>query len=231
MHRTRIEYGHWAWNPVIGCEHGCPYCWARRQAERGIGVYGTWAKGDRFTPRLLAERLPEPKAAKASSRILVSFMGDLFGAWVPREWIEAVLQVIRETPRHRYLLLTKNPARYAEFDLPDNCWAGTTVTGDGDQERILQLWGAAHHAHRWLSWEPALGPLELEPALLAMEWVVIGGLTGRRTSSPEAVWTENVVGFCEDEGIPVFTKANIGSGWPGEPLRQYPEGLVVDSHA
>jgi protein gp37 len=34
MNHTKIEYVDHTWNPVTGCLHDCPYCYARRIAER-----------------------------------------------------------------------------------------------------------------------------------------------------------------------------------------------------
>jgi protein gp37 len=38
-------------------------------------------------------------------------MADLFGEWVPDEWIKEVFRACEEAPQHRYLFLTKNPER------------------------------------------------------------------------------------------------------------------------
>jgi len=37
MNRTKIDWCDYTWNPVVGCLHGCPYCYARRMAERFKG--------------------------------------------------------------------------------------------------------------------------------------------------------------------------------------------------
>lgn len=34
MNKSKIEWCDYTWNPVTGCLHGCPYCYARRIAER-----------------------------------------------------------------------------------------------------------------------------------------------------------------------------------------------------
>lgn len=56
-------------------------------------------------------------------------MGDLFGEWVPDEWIEEVTRTIERSPTSTFLLLTKNPKRFREFvDIfPDNVILGTTI--------------------------------------------------------------------------------------------------------
>lgn len=37
MNRTLIDWADYAWNPVTGCLHTCPYCYARRQSARFAG--------------------------------------------------------------------------------------------------------------------------------------------------------------------------------------------------
>jgi protein gp37 len=57
-------------------------------------------------------------------------MADLFGEWVPDEWIEEVFKACAAAPRHRYMFLTKNPKRYHELmkngclPLESNYWYG-----------------------------------------------------------------------------------------------------------
>jgi len=56
-------------------------------------------------------------------------MADLFGDWVPKDWILDVLATIEKNPTSSFLLLTKNPKRYKEFlDIyPDNIVLGATI--------------------------------------------------------------------------------------------------------
>lgn len=37
MKRSRIEWCDYTWNPITGCRHGCPYCYARRMVARFAG--------------------------------------------------------------------------------------------------------------------------------------------------------------------------------------------------
>lgn len=34
LHKSRIDWCDYSWNPVTGCRHGCSYCYARRIADR-----------------------------------------------------------------------------------------------------------------------------------------------------------------------------------------------------
>jgi len=37
MNISQIEWCNFTWNPVTGCWHGCPYCYAAKQAKRFSG--------------------------------------------------------------------------------------------------------------------------------------------------------------------------------------------------
>lgn len=37
MNRSKIEWCDHTWNPITGCRHGCPYCYARRMTTRFAG--------------------------------------------------------------------------------------------------------------------------------------------------------------------------------------------------
>jgi len=56
-------------------------------------------------------------------------MGDLFGDWVPKDWILKVLKAVRNSPSSYFLFLTKNPKRYFEFIevFPKNLVLGATI--------------------------------------------------------------------------------------------------------
>src|SRR5262249_14162238 len=126
-----IEWALWSWNPVTGCLHNCPYCYARDIATTGP-TRGAFPNG--FTPTFIPARLTAPRNTpfpeekiKAEQRperrlglrnVFVCSMGDLFGRWVPSEWIEAVLKECREAPQWNFLFLTKFPIRMAEFKFP-----------------------------------------------------------------------------------------------------------------
>jgi len=157
MNRTRIEYGDLMWSVTEGCDHGCPYCWSRVRAVR-------FNKGD-FSPKLHPERLGEPLRRKKPARILVSLQSELFGEWVPSSFIQQVVDVMRQCPQHTFLLLTKNPSRYQEFNLPTNAWAGTSIENQAAAEKRIPELLKAKAKVRWLSVEPILGPVDLSAYL------------------------------------------------------------------
>ena len=117
------------WNPVIGCLHNCVYCWARRLAETRLTHLEKYKDG--FKPRL-AEYELEKKFRK--QYVFACDMGDLFGDWVPREWILKVIDAVRSNPSSYFLFLTKNPKRFFEFSdaYPKNLVLGATIETNRD---------------------------------------------------------------------------------------------------
>jgi protein gp37 len=103
--------GKWkTWNPVIGCLHGCSYCWAKRFALERLSSTEKYKDG--FAPKLAENELNK---RFRNQFVFVSDMGDLFGEWVPKEWILRVIAATRNSPSSDFLFLTKNPSRYKEF--------------------------------------------------------------------------------------------------------------------
>ena len=110
------------WNPLGGaCQYNCKYCWAK-----ALIAQNKWAKyvGE---ARLCSGELE--REFKDGDFVFVQDMTDLFGPWVDKVDILAVFDVIRNTPKADFLLLTKNPKRYLEFVdvLPSNVVLGCTV--------------------------------------------------------------------------------------------------------
>ena len=117
------------WNPVVGCLHYCTYCWARRLAETRLKNMEKYRDG--FKPKLIEKELCKKFHKKY---VFAVDMGDLFGDWVPSEWILKVIKAIKNSPSSYFLFLTKNPKRYVEFlDLyPQNVVLGATIESNRD---------------------------------------------------------------------------------------------------
>jgi len=117
------------WNPVVGCLHYCSYCWARRLVETKLKNVERYRDG--FKPKLVEKELSRKFHKKY---VFAVDMGDLFGDWVPSEWILKVIEAIKNSPSSYFLFLTKNPKRYMEFlDLyPENIVLGATIETNRD---------------------------------------------------------------------------------------------------
>ena len=229
-----ISWASWSWNPVTGCLHGCNYCYARETAtsKRSRDAYPVG-----FTPLFHHERLDAPKntpvpagASESDRRVFVCSMADLYGRWVPDEWISRVHQACIANPQGDYLMLTKFPARYLNLDLPPTAWLGTSVDKQ-DRVRIAetafrQIDGVAV---KWLSLEPLLAPLEFSD-LSMFDWIVIGSQTQTvqptgvvPASAPPFEWVARLWAQAREAGCRVHMKPNLGRSSPGMALPdEYP---------
>jgi len=118
------------WNPLGGrCPFNCIYCWS--MGEKGL-VKRYKMKKYQGSPRLIEK---EFKIFKEDEFVFVQDMSDLFAEIVPKEYIERILEHIKKFPKTTFLLLTKNPERYWEFEdrIPNNCICGVTVETNRDK--------------------------------------------------------------------------------------------------
>lgn len=121
-----------------------------------------------FKPTLYRYKLDEPKKWKKGRNIFVCSMADLFGKWVPDEWIQEVFAACEKAPQHNYLFLTKNPHRYVELAEKGilrrygNMWYGWTEVSDRKRPHILCF---PYHVNTFVSAEPILD--KVHPSLSA----------------------------------------------------------------
>ena len=133
-------------------------------------------------------------------------VGDLFGAWVPDEWINQILDVVRECPHHTFQFLTKNPNCYLQFEFPENSWVGTSINSDKDAQRakIIQEVKAPV---RFLSIEPLLGEVSFDFA--GLQWIILGTQTGKNPQKPKQQWIDHIIDQTRQLKIPLLMKDNI----------------------
>lgn len=184
--KNGISWTEWTWNPVVGCKHGCPYCYAKRMNDRFKWI----EKWDR--PQIFVERLDEPYKLKKPSKIFVGSMCDLFGDWIGDDWMEPIMSVVNNNPQHTFQFLTKNPKRYLEFDFPKNCWLGTTITNGKAGWRIIDL--VRKNNYKFISFEPLLGRFgkEMNNWLKGIDLVIVGAMTGRGAIKPKKEWIDSI---------------------------------------
>lgn len=175
---TGIEWTDATWNPVTGCtkvSQGCKHCYAERDWARLVHLPAY--QGRAFTDvECHPKRLDQPLIWRRPRRIFVNSMSDLFHPAVPFEFIEQVHEVIRESERHTFQILTKRPGRMLEFwkwrkevylanaytsTPPRNAWYGVSVEDQATADERIQLLLQTPAAVRWISAEPLLGPVRV----------------------------------------------------------------------
>lgn len=191
-----------------------------------------------FYPTLHRYRLND-YIGKKGRNIFVCSMADLFGKWVPDDWIEEVFKACEKAPQHNYLFLTKNPKRYVELaesgKLPDgeNMWYGASVTNIKQLEETVDYFGNLDcTVKNFLSIEPILeditGNIFWDSCWKGnyVDWVIIGAETGRRKEKviPNRNWIKHIIDDCK-EWIPIFMKSSLADIWGESLIQEFPKNL------
>ena len=212
-----IEWAMWSWNPITGCEHNCPYCYAREiatSAKMSKSYPNGFAPTLRPRALLTPRKMRVPREAETDTRhrnVFTGSMADIFGRWVPSEWIEALLAEIRAAAEWNFLCLTKFPKRMAEFDIPPNAWMGTTVDLQARVPAAEAAFANVGAKVKWLSCEPLIEPLRFNH-LDRFDWIVIGGASRTSTTpewKPSLPWIIDLVQQARDAGVKVYFKTNL----------------------
>ena len=223
MAETTIEWTDATWNPVAGCTvltAGCTNCYAMRMAARleamGTAKYrGLTRKSGRravWTGKIRLDHgaLDTPKTWKRPRKVFVNSMSDLFHDDVPIEFIASVWNVMKDTPRHTYQILTKRPERMARvlvqplFAILPNVWLGTSVEDD----RVLDRLDAIRRvpaAIRFVSLEPLIGSVA-KGDLAGIHWAIVGGESGPRAREMKPEWVDEAEAMCRRSGTAFFFK-------------------------
>jgi len=247
------KYWDRAWSLVDGCtpcSPGCDHCWSMAMGKR----FKKWP--DRVTIR--PGRLDTP--LKTRKPTVFCLWNDLFHEDVQYEFIVDTFRHIGGTGHHTYLILTKRPQRMYDFITDKNVkmvfkrerrapigiawhhvWLGVTVCNQQEANEKIPLLLQTPAAHRWISIEPMLGPINLKfigcpicgkseqtwfpnytfckvcgnevksPPENTIDAVILGGETGPGARPLHPDWVRSVRDQCQSAGVPFFLKS-LGRG-------------------
>jgi len=239
--KTIIAWTDHTFNAWWGCEKvsdGCRNCYADTLSRRygHTNLWGPNSQRRTFGDKHWSGPIGWNREATAEGRRHRVFCGSMMD-WAedhataaeirPRLW-----ELIRETPMLDWQLLTKRPERIREC-LPEdwgngyaNVWLGTSVESMKVAHRIAHL-RVIPAAVRFISYEPALGPLD-DADITGIDWVIYGGESGPGYRQHDIAWPRSMRAKCEAHGVAFFFKQSsaprteMGITLDGETVRNYP---------
>jgi protein gp37 len=122
--------------------------------------------------------------------------------------------LIRRTPWLDWQLLTKRPERYPDILPADwgdgypNVWLGTSIENNDYVHRADHL-RAVGATVRFISYEPALGPLD-RLDLSGIDWIIYGGESGPGWRKEDKEWARDMRDRCRGSGVAFFHKQSAG---------------------
>ena len=215
--KTKIGWTDATINFWTGCakvSEACKFCYMFRDMER-------FKKNPLLINRTGDKTFYKALSWKQPKRIFTCSWSDFFledaddfraDAW----------QVIKDTPQHTWLILTKRPERIKEC-LPDdwgsgyhNVWIGVTAENqDRLKERLPYLVDIPAKV-RFLSIEPILGAIdffdeEVTKMVEQLHWIIVGGESGNETGKfryrpSELNWYRSLVVQAKTFNLPIFVK-------------------------
>ena len=238
---TLISWCHHTFNLWWGCVEvspACDFCYARELAKPyGYGVWGAIADHRFFNEKHWEEPLKwNRKHEKEGTRGRVFCMS--MGDWgeeradgVGKKMDEErrrLWTLIDTTPFLDWLLLTKRGQAFRRLVPPDilslpNVWPGVTVESPDYLWRLDALMDIKCAGPRWVSYEPALSPVDFRPYLTqGLGWVIFGGESGPRRRPCALGWLWQTIEHCREAGVPVFVKQDSA-------LRSGVQGRIPDN--
>jgi protein gp37 len=136
----------------------------------------------------------------------------VFDNKVPSAWRRELFELIEQCRRLDWLLLTKRPQSIAKMLPSDwgdgyrNVWLGVTAE---DQTYFEQRWDVLQKipaAIRFISYEPAIGPLRLPKHGPFPDWLISGGESGGGARPLKPQWVRQVIADCRNRGVAPFHK-------------------------
>jgi protein gp37 len=223
---SKISWTDHSFNPWIGCtpvSAGCKFCYAKAQDERWNPGAHSWGKGQ---PRRRTKTWSDPAKWNRQAgidgtrpRVFCASLSDWLDTEVPPIWGWELLGLVMATPNLRWLFLTKRHDQLLKFiiasPLRKNMRLGVTVENQENADvRLPVLWEALIHGWpTFVSYEPALGPVEWNDELLrGVQWLICGAESGKVRRPFDEDWARAARDACQARGIPFFFKQTYRDG-------------------
>ena len=220
---TTISWTDATMNPWMGCAKvsaGCRNCYAEALTTGRMGLRLWGADAPRQVTKGPWREVRRWDAAARRDgvrrRVFCASLADVFedhptaDATRPALW-----DLVRALDGLDWQILTKRPERIADHLPPDwgggwpHVWLGTTI----EDARVV---GRADHlravpaAVRFVSYEPAIGPLAGALDLTGIGWVIYGGESGPGRRPEDKQWARDMRDACRSRGVAYYHKQSAG---------------------
>ncbi len=235
--RKRTSAANWKqpvkWNAERFCE--CMGCGWRGSVEKL--KLATPKGGFDRDPGLMIHcpKCKEPLLKEARRRVFCASLADVFdNQWDP-QWRADLFDLIGQTPNLDWLLLTKRIGNampmineaisrlrlsgWKQLPWPwPNVWLGATVANQEEADRDIVKLLQVPAEFRFLSMEPLLGHVVLDPQLIVpiegtsqhgqrfIDWIIVGGESGVAARPMSIQWARALRDQCSAAGVPFFFK-------------------------
>lgn len=201
--------GHWCQKISPGCAN----CYASELQPRFGTPEFDARNADLVEPFLDVVCLEEIRKRKKPALIFLSNMTDLFGDWVPDEWLAQIWKTMAGCPQHTFQLLTKRPRRMHDATLNwehhrgtlPNVWCGVTVENQKFADERRAMFETVRAAVKFVSYEPALGPVNWSGWEFVNQ-IISGGESGPNARPSHPDWHRATRDFCGANRIAYFFK-------------------------
>lgn len=210
MAQSSIEWTELTWNPTTGCDkvsQGCKFCYAEVMTKR-LKAMGIEKYANGFEVTLHPDTLSTPYKWKKPKVVFVNSMSDLFHPKIQIDYIRKVFKVMKDNPQHIFQVLTKRAKRLYELNRElswtKNIWMGVSVEDEQVLDRVDYLQKTDAEI-KFLSCEPLIAPLP-NLNLNGIDWVIVGGESGRKPRPIKKEWVEEIHQNCKINSVPFFFK-------------------------
>lgn len=247
--KTNIAWTNYTSNPIRAerisdgkrgwfCTHiaeGCRHCYAETLNKRfGTGLDFTAQNEGLVRPVLIKKELERWKKIPAGSKVFLCDMTDLFHPLIPDSMIREVCACMAANSHLTFQVLTKRVWRMADLmhglNPPRNISLGCSVSDQKTADENIPALPGTSAAVRFVSYEPALGPVEFGRWLRSsarpsydllghridlgpwIDWIIVGGESGPKARPCNLEWIRSAVQQCKAASVPVFVK-QLGSNY------------------
>ena len=218
--RTAIAWTDHTFNPWIGCQQvspGCENCYAEAFAtRRGLVAWGPGESRRRTAESNWKQPARWNRQAERDGRnhlVFCASLADVFDNEAPQGAREDLWELIRQTPRLTWQILTKRPQNMEQMRPDDwkggypNVWLGITAENQQEYDRRWPALTNIPVSVRFISYEPALGALEIRECQgRTPDWLIWGGESGPGARPMDPRWAAKITLQCLTAGIAVFGK-------------------------